>query len=121
MLLVQGYRYWFKHWLGNSCRFEPSCSAYALQALQRHGAAGGAALTGWRLLRCHPWCEGGCDEVPKVWTAAWATLDRSAYTASRGFFTALVSTDLSIDVTTDVATAAPSTAVEPAPMNRKAT
>jgi uncharacterized protein len=64
LALVRGYRFWFKPWLGNACRFEPTCSAYALQALQRHGALRGAALTGWRLMRCHPWCDGGCDPVP---------------------------------------------------------
>lgn len=61
---VRAYRLLLKPWIGNSCRFEPSCSAYALQALQQHGALRGAALTGWRLLRCHPWCQGGCDPVP---------------------------------------------------------
>jgi len=64
LLLVRGYRYWLKPWLGNACRFEPTCSAYALQALQRHGAMRGSALAGWRLLRCQPWCDGGCDAVP---------------------------------------------------------
>jgi uncharacterized protein len=62
--LVRGYRLLLKPWLGNACRFEPSCSAYTLQALQRHGATGGVLLGGWRLLRCQPWCEGGCDPVP---------------------------------------------------------
>ncbi len=64
MALVRGYRLFFKAWLGNNCRFEPSCSAYALAALQRHGAAQGSALTLTRLLRCHPWCAGGHDPVP---------------------------------------------------------
>ena len=63
--LVQGYRWLLKPWLGNACRFEPSCSAYALGALRRHGALRGAALGGWRLARCHPWCEGGLDPVPE--------------------------------------------------------
>ncbi len=62
--LVQGYRLLFKPWLGNACRFEPTCSAYALQALQQHGALAGAALTVARIARCHPWCNGGCDPVP---------------------------------------------------------
>lgn len=65
ILLVQGYRLLLKPWLGNACRFEPTCSAYALHALQRHGALHGAALAGWRLLRCHPWCDGGLDPVPE--------------------------------------------------------
>lgn len=64
MLLVQGYRLLLKPWLGNACRFEPTCSAYALQALEQHGAVVGSALSGARLLRCHPWCNGGCDPVP---------------------------------------------------------
>lgn len=64
LTLVRGYRFFLKPWLGNACRFEPSCSQYALDALQRHGAAGGALLTTTRLLRCHPWCDGGLDPVP---------------------------------------------------------
>ncbi len=61
---VRAYRFLLKPWLGNACRFEPTCSAYTLQALQQHGALQGAALGGWRLLRCHPWCDGGLDPVP---------------------------------------------------------
>jgi uncharacterized protein len=63
--LVLAYRFALKPWLGNACRFEPSCSAYALEALQRHGAAAGVALSSARLLRCHPWCQGGHDPVPQ--------------------------------------------------------
>lgn len=62
--LVKAYRWVLKPWLGNACRFEPTCSAYALEALDQHGAVAGVALTGARLLRCHPWCDGGCDPVP---------------------------------------------------------
>ncbi len=62
--LVLAYRYLLKPWLGNACRFEPTCSAYALEALRRHGAAQGALLGAGRLLRCHPWCAGGLDPVP---------------------------------------------------------
>jgi putative membrane protein insertion efficiency factor len=64
--LVRGYRLLLSPWLGSTCRFEPSCSAYALQALQDHGAAAGSYLTVARLVRCHPWCAGGCDPVPEV-------------------------------------------------------
>ena len=64
--LVRGYRLWFKAWLGSSCRFEPSCSAYALGALERHGASAGSYLVLTRLARCHPWCAGGCDPVPQT-------------------------------------------------------
>ena len=63
--LVLGYRWMLKPWLGNACRFEPTCSAYALDALRRHGAVVGGALSAARLLRCHPWCHGGHDPVPQ--------------------------------------------------------
>jgi putative membrane protein insertion efficiency factor len=66
--LVQGYRLFFKAWVGSACRFEPSCSMYALLALERHGAARGSWLTGKRLLRCHPYCQGGHDPVPESLT-----------------------------------------------------
>ncbi|HWP11113.1 MAG TPA: membrane protein insertion efficiency factor YidD [Ramlibacter sp.] len=62
--LVKGYRLLLSPWLGSSCRFTPTCSAYSLEALERHGAAGGTYLTLARLVRCHPWCEGGHDPVP---------------------------------------------------------
>jgi putative membrane protein insertion efficiency factor len=61
---VRAYRYFLSPWLGSACRFEPTCSAYALDALGRHGAARGLALTLGRLGRCHPWCAGGFDPVP---------------------------------------------------------
>jgi putative membrane protein insertion efficiency factor len=70
ILLVRLYR-WFLSpakaaWLGPAarCRFTPSCSAYALEAIQRHGAMGGGALTVRRLCRCHPWGDAGFDPVP---------------------------------------------------------
>lgn len=61
---VRAYRLLLSPWLGSSCRFEPTCSLYALQALQRHGALAGSYLGARRLLRCHPWCAGGLDPVP---------------------------------------------------------
>jgi putative membrane protein insertion efficiency factor len=64
MSVVRGYRLLLSPWLGSSCRFEPTCSAYALQALEQHGAASGAYLTVHRLVRCGPWCTGGHDPVP---------------------------------------------------------
>ena len=63
--LVKGYRLLLSPWLGASCRFEPTCSQYSLQALEKHGAAAGSYLTVRRLARCHPWCEGGHDPVPQ--------------------------------------------------------
>lgn len=65
MALVRGYRLLLSPWLGSACRFEPTCSQYSLQALQQHGAAAGSYLTLRRLVRCHPWCDGGHDPVPQ--------------------------------------------------------
>lgn len=61
---VRGYRLLLSPWLGNQCRFEPTCSRYALEALERHGAAAGSYLAVVRIARCAPWCAGGCDPVP---------------------------------------------------------
>jgi putative membrane protein insertion efficiency factor len=62
--LVRGYQLLLRPVLPPACRFQPSCSAYAIEALQRHGAFRGTWLTARRLSRCHPFCEGGLDPVP---------------------------------------------------------
>ncbi len=62
--LLHGYRYAVSPLLGNHCRFHPSCSSFAIEALQTHGTVKGMWLTAKRLGRCHPWCEGGYDPVP---------------------------------------------------------
>lgn len=62
--LVRAYRLLLSPWVGAGCRFYPTCSAYALEALERHGAAAGSYLAARRILRCHPWCDGGADPVP---------------------------------------------------------
>ena len=66
MGIVRAYRLLLSPWLGSGCRFEPTCSAYSLQALEKHGAAAGSYLTVARLVRCHPWCAGGHDPVPEL-------------------------------------------------------
>lgn len=63
--LIGVYRYLISPLLGNNCRFYPSCSDYAQQAIQRHGACYGTFLAVRRLLRCHPWHPGGVDLVPE--------------------------------------------------------
>ena len=65
---IRAYRYIISPMLGQSCRFYPSCSCYAEEALQQHGAVRGSYLTVRRLLRCHPWHEGGYDPVPPATT-----------------------------------------------------
>lgn len=62
--VVRAYRFFLSPWLGSACRFTPTCSAYALDALQTHGPAAGSYLAARRLLRCHPACAGGHDPVP---------------------------------------------------------
>ena len=64
---VKAYRLLLSPWLGAGCRFEPTCSVYAIEALQRHGSAKGSALSAWRIVRCAPWCAGGHDPVPDHW------------------------------------------------------
>jgi putative membrane protein insertion efficiency factor len=65
MAVVRGYRLLLSPWLGSSCRFMPTCSVYALHALEQHGALAGSYLSAHRVLRCHPWCDGGHDPVPE--------------------------------------------------------
>ena len=64
LLLIRGYRLLLSPWLGNHCRFYPTCSQYAHEAVARHGALTGSWLGLRRLLRCHPWHAGGVDPVP---------------------------------------------------------
>ncbi len=63
-LPIRFYRYFISPLLGQNCRFAPSCSAYALEALAVHGALRGTALGAWRILRCNPWGGSGFDPVP---------------------------------------------------------
>lgn len=63
-LLIRGYRYAISPLFGQHCRFYPSCSAYALEAIESHGLKRGSWLAIRRLSRCHPWHEGGIDPVP---------------------------------------------------------
>jgi len=62
--LIRGYQYLFRPLLGANCRFYPSCSDYAREAVERHGALGGVWLAVKRIARCHPYHPGGYDPVP---------------------------------------------------------
>lgn len=64
LALIRAYRYLLSPWIGNQCRFSPTCSVYAMQAIELYGAGRGSWMTLKRLLRCHPFCTGGKDPVP---------------------------------------------------------
>ena len=65
LLIIRAYRYLISPLLGNHCRFYPSCSNYAITAVERFGPLQGSWLSVRRLCRCHPWHEGGVDPVPE--------------------------------------------------------
>ncbi len=65
-LPVRAYRLLFSPWVGNSCRYQPTCSAYALEALEKHGAIKGSWLAARRVGRCHPLGSDGFDPVPET-------------------------------------------------------
>ena len=61
--IITAYRFCISPWLGPACRFEPTCSAYASQAIQHFGVVRGSGLALWRLLKCHPFHPGGYDPI----------------------------------------------------------
>ncbi|HET6602923.1 MAG TPA: membrane protein insertion efficiency factor YidD [Xanthomonadaceae bacterium] len=64
ILLLRGYKRFLSPWLGTRCRFQPTCSAYAMEAIERFGALRGSWMAAARILRCHPLHPGGYDPVP---------------------------------------------------------
>lgn len=64
VLLVRVYQWTLRPFIGPHCRFEPSCSHYAIDALRAHGAVRGGVMAAGRVLRCNPWTPGGYDPVP---------------------------------------------------------
>ena len=63
--VIRLYKYFISPLLGSNCRFYPSCSSYSIEALERHGALIGCYITLKRLLKCHPFNQGGIDTVPE--------------------------------------------------------
>ncbi len=87
VLLLRGYRAVISPLYGPTCRFYPSCSEYALIAVERHGVLRGGRLAGWRLVRCNPWNRGGVDTVPPVGShvpSQECTVSAEGSTASAG-------------------------------------
>jgi putative membrane protein insertion efficiency factor len=64
--LIRLYQLTLSPWLGTACRYEPTCSRYAAEAIERHGAVRGVWLAAKRLARCHPWGRSGYDPVPSL-------------------------------------------------------
>ena len=81
LLLLRAYKLGVSPFLGQNCRFYPSCSDYAAQAIRLHGAWKGSLLAGQRLCKCHPWHPGGIDLVPPLSTQV--TEDISSASSSR--------------------------------------
>jgi hypothetical protein len=75
IILINCYRYLLSPVLGNNCRFDPSCSLYAEEAIKQHGIFCGSWLALKRILRCHPWCAGGYDPVSERKTNSNLHLD----------------------------------------------
>jgi len=78
--LVQLYRYSFSYFFGRQCRFLPTCSSYADEAIQRHGPVRGSGLAVRRFCRCHPWGESGFDPVPKIASKAKSASEKLSLT-----------------------------------------
>ena len=77
--MIAAYRRLLSPLLGRRCKYEPSCSVYASDAVRRFGAARGSLLAGWRLLRCNPFSHGGFDPIPDHFTLRVGPIDPAVY------------------------------------------
>jgi uncharacterized protein len=89
LVLLRAYRFLLSPWVGNSCRFWPTCSVYSMGAIERHGALKGSYMMVTRVARCHPYSAGGVDEVPaqfrwRCWCRAGASSAVGASEATNG-------------------------------------
>ncbi len=76
---IRLYKRWLSPALPQRCRYEPSCSTYAVESIERFGAARGLLLATWRLMRCNPFSNGGFDPVPQKFTLKVGPIDPSVY------------------------------------------
>ena len=85
LALIRAYQYLLSPWVGGGCRYWPTCSVYAREAVERHGALRGGWMMLARLARCHPYGAGGVDPVPERFRLrCWCAVD-AAHGASRTF------------------------------------
>jgi uncharacterized protein len=80
---IAAYSRWISPALPRRCKYEPTCSLYARQAIRRHGALRGVLLAGWRLLRCNPFSHGGFDPVPERFTLRTGPVDPAVHHGER--------------------------------------
>jgi putative membrane protein insertion efficiency factor len=83
VLILRGYRAVISPLYGDVCRYYPSCSAYALRAIQEYGVIVGSVLAVRRIIRCHPWAKGGIDDVPLRKRSRYA-LTSSGFVVAQG-------------------------------------
>ncbi len=79
LALIAAYRRWISPAMPRRCRYEPTCSAYTAEAVQRFGALRGSVLGAWRLLRCNPFSHGGFDPVPDRFTLRVGPVDPASH------------------------------------------
>ncbi|HEX5375464.1 MAG TPA: membrane protein insertion efficiency factor YidD [Solirubrobacterales bacterium] len=79
LALIAAYQRWISPSMPRRCRYEPTCSAYTVEAVQRFGALRGTLLGAWRLLRCNPFSHGGFDPVPKRFTLRVGPVDPATH------------------------------------------
>lgn len=77
---IRAYQRWISPAFPRRCRFEPTCSAYAVEAVERFGVGRGFLLAGWRILRCNPFSHGGFDPVPDRFTLRTAPVPPAEHT-----------------------------------------
>jgi putative membrane protein insertion efficiency factor len=77
LTLLRGYKWAISPFLPPACRYVPTCSDYAVEAIERHGAFRGSAMAIWRVLRCHPFVRGGYDPVPMLMSDVTAAAHRT--------------------------------------------
>lgn len=87
LALIRAYQRWLSPALPRRCRYEPTCSAYAVTAIKRLGPGRGLLLACWRLLRCNPFSHGGFDPVPERFTLRVGPVDPAEYHRERGHWT----------------------------------
>jgi len=79
LAVIAAYQRWISPTMPRRCRYEPTCSDYAVQAIRRFGLARGALLASWRLLRCNPFSHGGFDPIPDRFTLRVGPVDPADY------------------------------------------